>query len=161
MSAPFRADHVGSLLRPDWLTEARELNRCGQLDCAALADVEDRAIEEVVQRQEARRNSPSVADCRPTFCCIATTSAMASSSTARSCCAEIRPAAKSSRAASTLGGRRRLPTWSARNGGVVRMGNIVAPSARDGQSKRVSPAEAAGCGPCPGGAPGRACPARL
>src|SRR4029077_5410606 len=27
--------------------------RCGQLDCAALADVEDRAIEEAVQRQEA------------------------------------------------------------------------------------------------------------
>jgi 5-methyltetrahydropteroyltriglutamate--homocysteine methyltransferase len=53
MSAPFRADHVGSLLRPDWLTEARELNRCGQLDCGALADIEDRAIEDVVQRQEA------------------------------------------------------------------------------------------------------------
>ena len=25
MSAPFLADHVGSLLRPDWLTEARAL----------------------------------------------------------------------------------------------------------------------------------------
>ena len=53
MSAPFRADHVGSLLRPDWLTEARELNKSGQLECAALAEIEDRAIDEAVRRQEA------------------------------------------------------------------------------------------------------------
>ena len=53
MSAPFRADQVGSLLRPDWLTEARELNKSGQLECVALAEIENRAIEEAVQRQEA------------------------------------------------------------------------------------------------------------
>ena len=48
MTAPFRADQVGSLLRPDWLTEARQLNKCGQLECAALHDIEDRAILEAV-----------------------------------------------------------------------------------------------------------------
>jgi 5-methyltetrahydropteroyltriglutamate--homocysteine methyltransferase len=52
-AAPFRADQVGSLLRPDWLTEARELNKSGQLECVALAEIENRAIEEAVQRQEA------------------------------------------------------------------------------------------------------------
>jgi 5-methyltetrahydropteroyltriglutamate--homocysteine methyltransferase len=53
MSAPFRADQVGSLLRPEWLSEARRRNKCGQLECSALADIEDRAILEAVQRQEA------------------------------------------------------------------------------------------------------------
>ena len=47
--------------------------------------------------QEARRNSPSVADCSPTSRCIATTSRIASSSTARSSSAVIRPAASSPR----------------------------------------------------------------
>src|SRR6266511_167851 len=70
--------------------------------------------------QEARRNSPSVADCRPTSRCIATTSRVASSSTARSSSSGMRPAAWSSRAWSSRRGRSRLPTWSARNGGVVR-----------------------------------------
>jgi len=40
---------------------------------------------------EARRNSPSVADCRPTFSCILTTSAIAVSSVARSCSAGMIP----------------------------------------------------------------------
>jgi 5-methyltetrahydropteroyltriglutamate--homocysteine methyltransferase len=53
MSAPYRADHVGSLLRPDWLAEARALNQSGQLECSALAEIEDRAIEEAVRHQEA------------------------------------------------------------------------------------------------------------
>ena len=52
-AAPYRADHVGSLLRPDWLTEARGLNQSGQLECSALAEIEDRAIEEAVRHQEA------------------------------------------------------------------------------------------------------------
>src|ERR1700729_1208126 len=70
--------------------------------------------------QEARRNSPSVALCRPTSCCIWTTPRIASSSIARSCSAEIWPPANWSRASSSFCGRSRLPTWSARNGGVVR-----------------------------------------
>src|ERR671915_327299 len=70
--------------------------------------------------QEARRNSPSVADWSPTFLCIRTTSRIASSSTARSRSAETCPAAKPSRASRSSGGRSRLPTWSARNGGLSR-----------------------------------------
>src|ERR687895_2172536 len=68
--------------------------------------------------QEARRNSPSVADWSPTSPCIRTTSRIASSSTARSCSAESCPVAKPSRASRSSGGRSRLPTWSARNGGL-------------------------------------------
>src|SRR5215470_1516827 len=69
---------------------------------------------------EARRNSPSVADCRPTSSCLRTTSRIASSSAARSVAASISPRANSSRASSSCAGRSRLPTWSARNGGFVR-----------------------------------------
>ena len=53
---------------------------------------------------EARRNSPSVADCRPTSSCIRTTSRIASSSTARSSSASRRPAAARSRARAALAG---------------------------------------------------------
>src|SRR3954469_1055573 len=70
--------------------------------------------------QEARRSSPSVADWSPTSSCLATTSRIASSSIARSSAASTSPAACSSRARSRRSGRRRLPTWSARNGGFVR-----------------------------------------
>src|SRR5215208_1447137 len=72
--------------------------------------------------QEARRNSPSVADCKPTSFCIRTTSRMASSSAAFSSSSEIWPAACFSRASRRDWGRRRLPTWSALKGGVSRMG---------------------------------------
>jgi len=50
---PFRADHVGSLLRPAELAAARARYKAGEIDAAALRDSEDRAIREVVQRQEA------------------------------------------------------------------------------------------------------------
>ncbi|MEV0349282.1 5-methyltetrahydropteroyltriglutamate--homocysteine S-methyltransferase [Nonomuraea sp. NPDC050680] len=46
-SPPFRADHVGSLLRPLALLSARE-----SLTGEALREVEDEAIREVVRRQE-------------------------------------------------------------------------------------------------------------
>ena len=46
-----------------------------------------------------------------------TTSRMQSSSTSRSSVAEHRPWARSSRLARSAAGRRKLPTWSARNGG--------------------------------------------
>ncbi|NUP02210.1 MAG: 5-methyltetrahydropteroyltriglutamate--homocysteine S-methyltransferase [Nonomuraea sp.] len=46
-SPPFRADHVGSLLRPPELLRARET-----LTGAALREAEDTAIREVVRRQE-------------------------------------------------------------------------------------------------------------
>ena len=50
--APFRADHVGSLLRPSGLTRTRNAWRSGQLDASQLAAAEDQAITEAVARQE-------------------------------------------------------------------------------------------------------------
>ncbi len=52
-NAPFRADQVGSLLRPDWLAAARARWKRGEIDAATLAATEDRAIVEAVRRQEA------------------------------------------------------------------------------------------------------------
>jgi 5-methyltetrahydropteroyltriglutamate--homocysteine methyltransferase len=49
---PFRADHVGSLLRPPALLAAREQHRSGALGAAQLKQLEDEAILEVVRRQE-------------------------------------------------------------------------------------------------------------
>ncbi len=52
MSAPFRADQVGSLLRPASLAETRTRWRRGEVDAAALKAEEDAAIREAVARQE-------------------------------------------------------------------------------------------------------------
>jgi 5-methyltetrahydropteroyltriglutamate--homocysteine methyltransferase len=49
---PFRADHVGSFLRPQRLREAREAFFAGKLDAPALRAVEDDCIRQVVRRQE-------------------------------------------------------------------------------------------------------------
>jgi 5-methyltetrahydropteroyltriglutamate--homocysteine methyltransferase len=50
---PFRADHVGSLLRPPQLLAAREDFASGRIDGAQLRSVEDDAISEAVRMQEA------------------------------------------------------------------------------------------------------------
>ena len=50
---PFRADHVGSLLRPAALKAARERHAKGEIDAAALKAVEDREIRDVIKKQEA------------------------------------------------------------------------------------------------------------
>ena len=50
---PFRADHVGSLLRPLPLKQARARRARGEIDAAALEAVEDREIEKVIKKQEA------------------------------------------------------------------------------------------------------------
>jgi 5-methyltetrahydropteroyltriglutamate--homocysteine methyltransferase len=50
---PFRADHVGSLLRPAALKQARERHAKGEIDAAALKAVEDREIKSVIGKQEA------------------------------------------------------------------------------------------------------------
>jgi 5-methyltetrahydropteroyltriglutamate--homocysteine methyltransferase len=50
---PFRADHVGSFLRPAYLIEARAKYKAGEIPAAQLREVEDRAISEVVKSQEA------------------------------------------------------------------------------------------------------------
>jgi len=49
---PFRADHVGSLLRPEALKEARARHERGEIDSAALNAIEDREIARIVARQE-------------------------------------------------------------------------------------------------------------
>ncbi len=48
---PFRADHVGSLLRPPSLLEARARHAAGEIDAAELRGVEDEAITDVVRMQ--------------------------------------------------------------------------------------------------------------
>jgi 5-methyltetrahydropteroyltriglutamate--homocysteine methyltransferase len=52
-SPPFRADHVGSLLRPRELTRARDEHAAGRLGADELRAVEDDAIRDVVRKQEA------------------------------------------------------------------------------------------------------------
>lgn len=49
---PFRADHVGSLLRPDRLLEAREAHAAGTVSADELRAVEDDCIRDAVRRQE-------------------------------------------------------------------------------------------------------------
>ena len=48
---PFRADHVGSLLRPPGLKDARARHEHGEISDSALGAVEDAAIEQVIARQ--------------------------------------------------------------------------------------------------------------
>src|SRR4051812_23305456 len=48
---PFRADHVGSLLRPKNLLEARARHAAGAIDAAELRGIEDEAIADVVRMQ--------------------------------------------------------------------------------------------------------------
>jgi methionine synthase II (cobalamin-independent) len=49
---PFRADHVGSLIRPVELRRAREQRAAGTLSEAALREIEDKSIREAVAMQE-------------------------------------------------------------------------------------------------------------
>ncbi len=49
---PFRADHVGSLIRPDALVAARQAAEKGELAKAELARIQHDAIREVVRLQE-------------------------------------------------------------------------------------------------------------
>jgi len=49
---PFRADHVGSLLRPERLLKAREEHAAGRIDDDELKGVEDDSIRDVVRMQE-------------------------------------------------------------------------------------------------------------
>ncbi len=49
---PFRADHVGSLLRPKELLQARADHEAGKLSAEALRKIEDAAIADAVRMQE-------------------------------------------------------------------------------------------------------------
>jgi 5-methyltetrahydropteroyltriglutamate--homocysteine methyltransferase len=59
--APFRADHVGSLLRPHELHDLREKVRMGKAEPPELTQMEDRLIREVVKLQE-DLGLPSITD---------------------------------------------------------------------------------------------------
>jgi 5-methyltetrahydropteroyltriglutamate--homocysteine methyltransferase len=50
--APFRANHVGSLLRPQELREARDNHERGELSAAEVRQIENRCIRDVVKMQE-------------------------------------------------------------------------------------------------------------
>ncbi|CAM06213.1 5-methyltetrahydropteroyltriglutamate--homocysteine methyltransferase [Saccharopolyspora erythraea NRRL 2338] len=52
VAPPFRADHVGSLLRPQRLLAAREEHAAGRIGADELRAVEDEAITEVIAMQE-------------------------------------------------------------------------------------------------------------
>src|SRR5438128_2623776 len=49
---PFRADHVGSLLRPPYLREARARRERGEIGADELKSIEDSAIQDVIAKQE-------------------------------------------------------------------------------------------------------------
>jgi len=53
MKPPFRADQVGSLLRPVELSNARKRWKQGALSAGKLKEIEDRAIRQAVSKQEA------------------------------------------------------------------------------------------------------------
>jgi 5-methyltetrahydropteroyltriglutamate--homocysteine methyltransferase len=53
VNPPFRADHVGSLLRPPELLEARSRFQNGEIDQAELRGVEDQAISKAIRQEEA------------------------------------------------------------------------------------------------------------
>jgi 5-methyltetrahydropteroyltriglutamate--homocysteine methyltransferase len=53
LNPPFRADHVGSLLRPKILLEARQRYHTQEISKAELRQIEDQHIREVVKKQEA------------------------------------------------------------------------------------------------------------
>lgn len=52
INPPFRADHVGSLLRPAHLLEARSRYQNGAISAEELRAVEDEAIREAIKKQE-------------------------------------------------------------------------------------------------------------
>src|SRR5262245_21783307 len=52
VNPPFRADHVGSLLRPPALIEARRRQQTGAISKAELRDIEDGHIREVISKQQ-------------------------------------------------------------------------------------------------------------
>jgi hypothetical protein len=51
-SPPFRAEHVGSLLRPDELVQKRYAVAAGKADAEELKPIEDKSVTEVVKLQK-------------------------------------------------------------------------------------------------------------
>ena len=53
INPPFRADHVGSLLRPKALLQARARHQAGEISKEELREIEDHHISEVIKKEEA------------------------------------------------------------------------------------------------------------
>jgi len=53
LNPPFRADQVGSMLRPPQIVEARQRHRASEMPDAELRAIEDAAIRDIVAVQEA------------------------------------------------------------------------------------------------------------
>ena len=51
MATRYHAEHVGSLLRPSWLLDARAAHKQGALDAEALREAEDRAALQAIELQ--------------------------------------------------------------------------------------------------------------
>ena len=49
---PFKADHVGSLLRPKSILDARAAHQDGKLSAGALSDIESKEIARIVGKQK-------------------------------------------------------------------------------------------------------------
>jgi 5-methyltetrahydropteroyltriglutamate--homocysteine methyltransferase len=58
---PFRAEHIGSLIRPKRLREARDAWAQGKLELDRLQDIEDKCIRDAVAMQE-RIGMPTISD---------------------------------------------------------------------------------------------------
>jgi 5-methyltetrahydropteroyltriglutamate--homocysteine methyltransferase len=52
MATVYRADTIGSLLRPQYLKLVREQSEAGQLEPAAYKEIEDRAVDQVIAMRE-------------------------------------------------------------------------------------------------------------
>src|SRR3981189_1468041 len=52
---PFRADHVGSILRSAAIKDARAKRESGAITPAQLKEIEDREIDKIIRKQEALR----------------------------------------------------------------------------------------------------------
>jgi 5-methyltetrahydropteroyltriglutamate--homocysteine methyltransferase len=61
MTPPFRAEHIGSFVRPPRLIEAARAHKAGRLDDASVRTVQDECVREIVAFQEAL-GCPSVTD---------------------------------------------------------------------------------------------------
>ena len=51
VATDYHAEHVGSLLRPPWLLEARSADKQGRLGAGRLRELEDRAALEAIELQ--------------------------------------------------------------------------------------------------------------
>src|SRR5947207_195935 len=103
---------------------------CGPLNLNLRSPMYDSTPSSATRKSvchDARRYSPSVTDLSPAASCLRMTAAISRSSTSLSAAASISPRSRLARASFSAAERNRLPTWSARNGGLVRSIDESAP----------------------------------